>query len=49
MLRSISSTDKFMILWKSQEEMLSIDISHTYGGYVEAGTKITSSESKFGG
>ena len=24
-----------MIPWKSQEKMLSIDISHIYGGYVE--------------
>ena len=29
------STDKFMILWKGQAKMLSIDISHIYGGYVE--------------
>ena len=33
---SISSTFKFIILWKSQEKMLSIDISHIYGGFVEA-------------
>ena len=32
---SISSTDKFMILWKSQEKLLSIDINQIYGGYVE--------------
>ena len=32
---SIFSTDKFMIPWKTQEKMLSIDISHIYGGYVE--------------
>ena len=32
---SMSSTDKFMILWKSQEKMISIDVSPIYRGYVE--------------
>ena len=32
---SISSTDKFIILWKSEKKMVSIDISHIHGGYVE--------------
>ena len=32
---SIYSTDKFWIPWKSQEKMMSIDVSHIYGGYVE--------------
>ena len=33
-LWSISSTGKFMISCKSKKKMLSIDISHIYGGYV---------------
>ena len=32
---SISSTEKFMIQWKSHEKMMSIDIGYVDGGYVE--------------
>ena len=32
---SISSIDKFVILWKTQWKILFMDISHIYGGYVE--------------
>ena len=36
---SLSSTDMSIISRKSQEKMLSIDISHRYGGYLEIGKK----------
>ena len=34
-LWSIFSTERFIIPWKSQEKLLSINISQLYGGYVE--------------
>ena len=39
---SISSTEKFMISWKSQKKMLSIDISLYNWGLVEIGIKTSS-------